>query len=68
MTDMADMATDIIAEHLAHGLCRISSDIPRGEPGECDACFETMPRIVGGMCAPCRDRAVKMRRLRGDSE
>lgn len=66
MADAADMATDIMAEHLARGLDRVRTIIPPGEPGECDACFERMPRIVGGMCAPCRDRSARMRRLRGD--
>lgn len=65
MADPVDMATDIVAEHLARGLARISGAVPVGQPGECDACFETMPRIVGGLCAPCRDRAAKMRALRG---
>lgn len=71
MADPVDMATDIVAEHLARGLARICQSIaiiPAGEPGECDACFETMPRIVDGMCAPCRDRAAKMRILRGTPE
>jgi hypothetical protein len=26
-----------------------------GEPGECERCGEDMPRLVGGLCAPCRD-------------
>lgn len=29
--------------------------IPIGEPGECDCCGEEMPRLVAGLCAPCRD-------------
>lgn len=27
-----------------------------GEPGECDYCGEWSGRIVGGACAPCRDK------------
>lgn len=68
MADPVDMATDIVAEHLARGLASINAAVPAGEPGECDACFEHMPRIVGGMCAPCRDRAAKMRNLRGRTD
>lgn len=26
-----------------------------GEPGECDRCGQDMPRLVAGLCAPCRD-------------
>jgi hypothetical protein len=26
-----------------------------GEPGECERCGEDMPRLVSGLCAPCRD-------------
>lgn len=27
-----------------------------GNPGECDKCGENMPRLVDGICCPCRDR------------
>lgn len=27
-----------------------------GAPGECDLCGEDSPRLVRGVCAPCRDR------------
>lgn len=27
-----------------------------GEPGDCDKCGETMPRLVDGWCCRCRDR------------
>jgi hypothetical protein len=26
-----------------------------GQPGECDRCGDDMPRLVAGLCAPCRD-------------
>lgn len=45
MADPMDMATDIVAEHLARGIASINAAIPAGEPGECDGCFECMPRI-----------------------
>lgn len=31
----------------------------RGEPGECSACGEFSPRLVRGVCCPCRDAAEK---------
>ena len=27
-----------------------------GGPGICDLCGEDMPRLINGVCAPCRDR------------
>ena len=30
--------------------------IEPGEPGDCDLCGEWASRLVGGACAPCRDR------------
>lgn len=29
--------------------------IAAGEPGECEHCGESSPRLVRGACAPCRD-------------
>jgi len=30
--------------------------IPVGQPGECECCGLESKRLVGGACAPCRDR------------
>ena len=30
--------------------------IPVGQPGECEYCGHESKRLVGGACAPCRDR------------
>lgn len=30
--------------------------IPVGQPGECEYCGLESKRLVGGACAPCRDR------------
>lgn len=35
---------------------RAAADIPKGEPGDCETCGEWSGRLVGGMCAPCRDK------------
>ena len=37
-------------------ICRKAAAIPKGVPGICERCGEDMPRLVGGACAPCRDR------------
>lgn len=33
-----------------------ASQIPVGNPGDCDLCGEWSGRLVSGACAPCRDR------------
>jgi hypothetical protein len=40
---------------------RAAAFVP-GAPGECDRCGEDMPRLVGGLCAPCRDGRMKIAR------
>ena len=31
-------------------------DIPEGVAGDCELCGEWSGRLVGGVCAPCRDK------------
>lgn len=31
-------------------------EIPSGKPGDCDLCGEWCGRLIGGVCAPCRDK------------
>lgn len=33
-----------------------SPKLQPGVPGDCDFCGEWTSRLVGGACAPCRDR------------
>jgi hypothetical protein len=33
-----------------------AAHIPVGEPGICSRCDESSPRLVRGVCAPCRDK------------
>lgn len=37
-------------------IAEAAAKIPPGEPGDCDLCGEWSGRLVGGVCAPCRDR------------
>lgn len=55
MADTVDFATDLVAEQLEQGIRAARAQIPVGEPGECEACFEQMPRLVNGRCGYCRD-------------
>lgn len=31
-------------------------EIPHGNSGDCEICGEWFGRLVGGACAPCRDK------------
>lgn len=31
-------------------------EIPPGTPGDCDLCGEYSGRLIGGACAPCREK------------
>lgn len=35
---------------------RAKPRMAKGEPGTCKMCGEDSPRLVGGVCAPCRDK------------
>ena len=44
-----------------------SAPFVRGVPGECERCGDDMPRLVGGLCAPCRDGRNKFAMRRTDN-
>ena len=54
--DEADKAQERIDEFLDDAIEAARGDIPEGVPGECDFCGEWTGRLIGGACAPCRDR------------
>lgn len=57
-TDVIDRANDLAQDERDHALAKIqqeAADMPHGVPGECDLCGEWSGRLVGGVCAPCRD-------------
>lgn len=39
----------------------LKKEIPVGVAGECFYCGEESPRLVGGNCAPCRDKIARIR-------
>lgn len=58
MMDVIDYANDQVERGNAYreaAARRAAAAIPAGEPGDCDECGDTMPRLVGGLCAFCRD-------------
>lgn len=57
--DIIDQANDRAAEEVARSEAAAraaAASIPPGEPGECELCGEPSGRLVGGHCAPCRDK------------
>lgn len=59
MADIADVTADRMEVQEAANIAEIrrkAAEIPKGKPGECDLCGEDMPRLINGVCAPCRDR------------
>ncbi len=56
MADEIDRANDYVeAIREAAIASRKSAIIDPGQPGECDWCGRDTPRLVRGLCAPCRD-------------
>src|SRR3546814_5290538 len=55
VADAADRAHEFAEVALNARLSVIDRAIPPGTPGECAACGEHMPRLVGGHCGFCRD-------------
>ena len=59
MADIADVTADRMEVQEAADIAEIrrkAAEIPKGKPGECERCGEHMPRLINGVCAPCRDR------------
>lgn len=59
MADEADLSDAREEAVLSAALAKqraAAEAIPPGEPGDCDLCGEWSGRLVGGACAPCRDR------------
>ena len=59
MADEIDCANDIAQgerERTEREARVAAASIPAGEPGDCDFCGEWSGRLVGGACAPCRDK------------
>lgn len=59
MADIADITEERMqAEQSANEaeIRRKAAQIPKGEPGHCELCGEFSWRLVGGNCAPCRDK------------
>lgn len=59
MADEADKTSERMEVQKAADIAetrRKAAEIPKGKPGECERCGEPSRRLVGGVCAPCRDK------------
>lgn len=56
MADEVDRANEYAEVDRQDAIRRASKPMPPGEPGECIYCGEQSQRLVGGACAPCRDK------------
>ena len=56
MPDEADFANDMIEREEALWLPALRYTLPEGTAGVCNRCGEDSPRLIKGVCAPCRDK------------
>lgn len=59
MADEADKAQErvhLVIESGVQRAARAAGSIPKGSPGICKLCGWDSPRLVNGVCAPCRDK------------
>lgn len=59
MSDDIDLGQQRDLEDTAKAIAaaRVGADaLSEGGPGECQWCGEVKQRVVGGACAPCRDK------------
>lgn len=56
IADVTDERTEVKVSADVAEIQRKAQAMPKGEPGECVKCGEDMPRLVNGVCCPCRDR------------
>lgn len=58
MADEIDIANERCAVDMdkAISVIRNKAKLDPGSEGECELCGEWMLRLIGGACAPCRDR------------
>lgn len=56
--DIADEAGNIIEieqQRQEAAIRNAATTMPKGTPGECYECGDYNPRLVEGVCSPCRD-------------
>jgi uncharacterized protein (DUF983 family) len=56
MSDEVDLANDLADMATQDAIRKAAKPLARGVAGDCDLCGEWSGRLIGGACAPCRDR------------
>lgn len=54
--DKAEEDSQLALDSAIYQQRKVAAAIPVGEPGDCEFCGEWTGRLVGGACAPCRDK------------
>lgn len=54
--DRAQEAAERFTEQSLQQVKDKAAQMPVGQPGDCELCGEWSGRLVGGVCAPCRDK------------
>ncbi len=62
MADLADIAQRNAEVWNDAAILAARVPVPVGEPGRCADCGDDLPRLINGLCAPCREPAPKPRR------
>lgn len=62
MADAADRAQTQNEIWLDAAIRAARVAVPVGVPGRCATCGDEMPRLINGLCAPCREPARVPRR------
>lgn len=62
MPDIADRAQASTEPLLDAAIRAACVPVPAGEPGCCRECGDELPRLINGLCAPCREPARPPRR------
>lgn len=63
LTDPLDYAADLsqkIADAEVSAIRAAAASIPVGAQGDCEDCGYWSSRLIGGICAPCRDRQERL--------
>jgi hypothetical protein len=54
--DKTDIRAAVFLEATIRAVQATARRILPGEEGDCEKCGEHMPRLINGVCCPCRDR------------
>lgn len=62
MADQIDLAQHFTEIATAAAIRAARQPVVAGVPGNCSECGDDMPRLVNGLCAPCREPSPRIPR------